>query len=307
MWQLNWGMAALGGLLGVLIAWSASPLVATILPLLFAFIGGAGGLSLLKMDLSKSANILKLQTTGNAFIFCCSACLVFLLLALLVKPLLDNLESTPSGRHPIEGKNFTSDDYINQIALRRRLDLVKASDKEITAVLSTFTNVDSAALLNSLTQTAKDFRTEVEKLSDADRKTFLGMSEKNSFGDGNTYNLWWATSGYLAKIDAYDRVKDKLTTSYFRYLAKSFAKIRLASFNFHFEQDSDVAFSKQHASLIDAMTKLLIAADKLGPLNFDEDRRDLKSLDSLIQASAFIKETPQIKAIADTGLGSSNF
>lgn len=59
MWQLNWGMAALGGLIGVLIAWSASPLVATILPLLFAFIGGAGGLSLLKMDLSKSANILK--------------------------------------------------------------------------------------------------------------------------------------------------------------------------------------------------------------------------------------------------------
>lgn len=226
---------------------------------------------------------------------------------MLVKPLLDNLESTPSGRHPIEGKNFTSDDYINRIALRRRLDLVKASDREITAVLSTFTNVDSEALLNSLTQTAKDFRTEVEKLSDADRKTFLGMSEKNSFGDGNTYNLWWATSGYLAKIDAYDRVKDKLTTSYFRYLAKSFAKIRLASFNFHFEQESDVAFSKQHASLIDAMTKLLIAADKLGPLNFDEDRRDLKSLDSLIQASAFIKETPQIKAIADTGLGSSNF
>jgi hypothetical protein len=167
-WQLNWGMAALGGLLGALIAWSASPVVATILPLLFAFIGGAGGLSLLKMDLSKPANILKLQTTGNAFIYCCSACLLFLLLALFAKPLLDNLESTPSSRHPIDGKNFTSDDYINQIALRRRLDLVKASDKEITAVLSAFTNVDSEALLNSLTQTAKDFRTEVEKLSDAD-------------------------------------------------------------------------------------------------------------------------------------------
>src|SRR4051794_3005182 len=54
-------MGALGALLGIWIAWSESPVVVTVLPLLFGIVGSAGGYSLLKMDFSKPHNQEKLH------------------------------------------------------------------------------------------------------------------------------------------------------------------------------------------------------------------------------------------------------
>ncbi|MEY9387540.1 hypothetical protein ABIF93_005797 [Bradyrhizobium japonicum] len=301
MSRLNTGMAALGGLLGVLMAWSASPVVTIVVPLLFAFIGGAGGLSLMKMDLSKPASILKLKTVGNAFIFCCGACLAGLLIAMLARPILADFETGRSSRYKIEGKNLSSNDYINQIALRRRLELVKASDDEIKAILSGSATLDGESMLTPLTQAANDFKAALDGLSEADRKTFLAMEKKNRYDASTILSLSWATSVYLTKIDAHVRAKNKLTPPYFSYLTSSYEPIKLNSFNFHFEQESDVAFIKQHGNLIDTMTKLLIVIDKLNESNTREDRNYRKSLDDLIQASAAIKEAPQQRLIAGGG------
>lgn len=79
---LSLGAASFGALLGCWIALSASPVVMTVLPLLFTFAGGAGGVFVWRNDPNNPATQRKIElfgAAGAAFsLFCLSATLLTL-------------------------------------------------------------------------------------------------------------------------------------------------------------------------------------------------------------------------------------
>jgi hypothetical protein len=67
--SLRWysaGFALLGGAIGYMAGASQTPVVATLLPLLFGLIGGAGGIYLARADLSRHATHVRLIAIGKS-------------------------------------------------------------------------------------------------------------------------------------------------------------------------------------------------------------------------------------------------
>ena len=64
--MLSFAGGLLGLAVGLLAGLSESPLVATVLPLLFGTVGGAGGLYLARVDLGSPADRRRLRTLGVA-------------------------------------------------------------------------------------------------------------------------------------------------------------------------------------------------------------------------------------------------
>jgi len=70
--SLRWymfGLALLGGAVGYFAGTSQSPVIGTLIPLLFGLIGGVGGLYLAKLDFESSATYLRLKILGKALVF----------------------------------------------------------------------------------------------------------------------------------------------------------------------------------------------------------------------------------------------
>lgn len=138
MWGAHWGlamhvgygMAALGALLGLLIAWSSSPVVAIVLPLLFGLVTTIGGVSLFRMDLTKPANKLKLETISASIFWLCASAVASVLLASALSPWVESLHRRGE---PVE---VQSADPFRGIVMRARLRALGASDAEIRRVLN---------------------------------------------------------------------------------------------------------------------------------------------------------------------------
>lgn len=128
------GMASLGVLIGLFVAWSASPIAQIALPLIFGIIGGASGFSVTTMDVTKPNNISKLKLLGQSLAAFSLACMVGVVVGFAIKPTLIAFDSP---RHNIElvgdGKPET---IVKAIVLRKKLELLGASEDEIEILLS---------------------------------------------------------------------------------------------------------------------------------------------------------------------------
>jgi hypothetical protein len=127
------GMAALGALIGLFVAWSASPLAQTALPLIFGLIGGASGFSVTQMDVTKPANISKLKLLGQTLAAFSLACIIGVVVGVAVLPKLIALKNP---RHDTEMADKTPETIIERIILRKKLELAGASEDEIAHLLS---------------------------------------------------------------------------------------------------------------------------------------------------------------------------
>ena len=136
------GFAVLGGGVGFYAGSSQSPVISTLLPLLFGLTGGAGGLYLAKADLTKPETNLRLRTLGKCI-------LLFIIVALVgsaygislrtgrsmlnfVSPRLV-LPERPVFTH-IPG-SLSVDIGMESVILRARLKALGAADTEIQAIL----------------------------------------------------------------------------------------------------------------------------------------------------------------------------
>ncbi len=122
-------MGALGALLGIWIAWSESPVVVTVLPLLFGIVGSAGGYSLLKMDFSKPHNQEKLHVISLGVGTFCLTCLIFMVTAMVERPSLRELMT------PDDVDITTSVSPLRTVIMRARLQALGATGKEIKFIL----------------------------------------------------------------------------------------------------------------------------------------------------------------------------
>jgi len=137
------GMSALGALLGVWIALSKSAVVVTVLPLIFALIGGSGGYWVLKADLSKESNLKKIRLLSLSLTALCLSCIVTMTATIFIV-------MAYSQTVPIVDIN---ENALSNIMIREKLLLIGASNNEVHSFLL-FMNpkpakdVDIANILN---------------------------------------------------------------------------------------------------------------------------------------------------------------
>ncbi|WP_128960557.1 hypothetical protein [Bradyrhizobium guangzhouense] len=130
------GMGALGAVLGLLVAWSASPVVATVMPLLFGLIGGVGSFSVLKVDLSKAAAQQKMRALGASLLSCCSAFLVTLVIGVSTRGYVEAAQNEARTFQLSAEQLGNPAPAIDRLLLRQRLVSIGASKLEIQSIMN---------------------------------------------------------------------------------------------------------------------------------------------------------------------------
>jgi len=139
LWALVSGAGAFGLLLGIWIVLSASPVVTTILPLLFGLVGGAGGLQISRFDSSsaKSRHGLILVGYGTATLSIC--CLGAMLAAIAARPWIGESFSNIPRRADIlqiGPESALHENPFDALLLRVRLEILGATRDEIATILA---------------------------------------------------------------------------------------------------------------------------------------------------------------------------
>lgn len=140
------GAGAFGLLLGSWIALSASPVITTVLPLIFGVITGAGGAQLVRFDSDTQVSRSRLTLFGISAATFSIFCLLGMLGAVALRSRINNW-LVPQAQHvdilnldpasPLHGNPFGA------LLLRARLEAIKASPEEIKAI---FTQKDTAVI-----------------------------------------------------------------------------------------------------------------------------------------------------------------
>jgi hypothetical protein len=176
----NIGMGLLGALTGVLIGWSASPVVTTALPLIFGLVGGAS-----VYQLSKAWPVDLLKLVGSSLAAFCLLCLVALTLAILVRGPLSQI-GVP-GQYELKSEQITNlNDGINKVMLRKRLESLGATGNEIKSLFERENaKPDFKVMADKIASASQSFVSAYEK-QDASQQEELKTNLIELF---NLYNL----------------------------------------------------------------------------------------------------------------------
>lgn len=164
------GMASIGALLGIWIVLSESPVVITVLPLIFAIAGGWGGVSLLKLDFSKPGNQQKLRFIGSSVGALCTACIVSMLASIAARPALISMANPASITYAVENHA----DPASAIAVRAKLVALGASASEQAAVLASLDRPapEAKPLLDSLVKHGADYVSTFDEFTPEQKERF---------------------------------------------------------------------------------------------------------------------------------------
>jgi hypothetical protein len=145
------GAGAFGFLLGVWIILSTSPVVTTLLPLLFGLVGGAGGLQIARFDAASAKSRDNLRLFGVCATSFSIACIIAMLAAIPTKRTL--LVWIQGDQVPIVKKDGTSiyNDPVAAFATRAELEAYGASKEEIEAILEASSQAAAASKTESIT------------------------------------------------------------------------------------------------------------------------------------------------------------
>lgn len=122
------GTAGAGGLIGLLIALSATPVVATFLPLLLSLFGGAGGFFAFKIDFTKANTKKQLILFGWSLTSFSVAAMVGVFVGIATK----HLFYTQQLSEKVEVRDVANQaDLVRKLTMRRRLEGLGASRSEI--------------------------------------------------------------------------------------------------------------------------------------------------------------------------------
>lgn len=167
---LTLGMGALGAVLGLLVAWSASPVVATVMPLLFGLIGGAGSFSLLKADLTKPAAQKTTRALGASLLSCCSAFLVALVIGVSTRGYVEAMQSNALTYQLSADELANPASAIDRLLLRQRLIAIGASKSEIRSIMRADAKADFKGAADTIGQAVTALLAAHDQLSAADQQ-----------------------------------------------------------------------------------------------------------------------------------------
>jgi len=160
------GMAGMGTLVGIFVAWSSSPILNTLLPLIFGLVGGASGLSILRLDITSEKDALKLALIGRTLGAFSLSCVLAIAVGLLLRPALRWYDRGDFQAEKLDSQAGKLD--LNDLILRRKLRALGANSDEIARTLSLFhlSQTDKAALesdINDLSDAVNKFTMAFEK------------------------------------------------------------------------------------------------------------------------------------------------
>jgi hypothetical protein len=93
MRRLIFGMVCLGALIGLFVAWSASPIAMAALPFIFGLIGGASHFSVATMDVTQPDSASKLRLLGQNLAAFSLACVIGVVVGVLIRPKLNAFDA----------------------------------------------------------------------------------------------------------------------------------------------------------------------------------------------------------------------
>ena len=125
------GLSSIGLSVGYFVTLSASPVVATLLPLLFGAIAGVSGFILGKTDFSKPESVEKIHYWGVGFFAFSVSLIISSIASMYVANSVfssDDSEIIPSG--------ISSSEVVELVALRKKLKILGASSAEQKSILA---------------------------------------------------------------------------------------------------------------------------------------------------------------------------
>ena len=244
--QVAFAMGALGALLGVWIAWSQSPVVVTVLPLLFGVIGGAGGYSLLKMDFSKPHNKEKLHLIGLGLGTLCLSCLIFMVAAIISRPFLADLIA------PDDVDVTASASPFRLVMMRARLQALGATGKEIKFILKPpISRISDSDQIVILAKDADEFVKTYDSISEPDKAAL-----ETDFSDLNPGTLANRCRVFLTEKEALSSGGKSLDNYQSALLITRFATVALEARTGNPENERQKTLVK-HPMLIATRIKLI--------------------------------------------------
>lgn len=133
IWWYLTGLAVVGAASGFFAGASHTPIVGTLLPLLFALIGGTSGIYLATADLSAPVVVPRLQWLGRALGFFGMACLIGSATGIALRL---HYERPAHASELVTLWHGKAQDALQLAALRSKLDLLGLSPEERTHVLA---------------------------------------------------------------------------------------------------------------------------------------------------------------------------
>jgi hypothetical protein len=130
---------ALGALIGAWISLSASPVVLTLLPLLFALVGGAAGAQIFRFDPTSPKSRARLILMGIGALSFSTLCLAGMILMLFGRPWIIEHATAKAESVDIlalDDKSPLHNKVFDALMLRVRLEAIGASPEEIKAILA---------------------------------------------------------------------------------------------------------------------------------------------------------------------------
>jgi hypothetical protein len=284
---IAFGMGALGALLGVWIAWSQSAVVLTVLPLLFGLIGGAGGYSLLKMDLSKPSNQGKIKLIGVGLGSLCLSCLIFMVVAIVSRPALQNLINKP---------NFdvaNSQAPLSSLMMRARLEALGASEAEMRNILKPKpTDVsDYMGLFPEVVSAAETYISAYEGLPAGDRTIFDGRN-----GRDEPRSIYVACRMFILEHRALSPNGAALTAQTADLLMEYLGRLSPSSRSDNVPREIQDVLLKNETFTI-AKAKLIYAVNSLqtAQSRFASEReREIGDIDATLQVLANARKNPAL-------------
>lgn len=169
------GLSIIGLTSGFFAGASHTPIIGTLLPLLFALIGGASGLYIANADWSAAASENRVLWLGRALAGFGLACLIGSATGIALRL---HFEESYRGNEITQLSNARTQEQLQLVALRTKLRLLGVSHDEETAILSAAmralrdaaTDIPPGQLQEVLTR-SRQLKTELQALRDNDAKT----------------------------------------------------------------------------------------------------------------------------------------
>ena len=302
------GLACLGLAIGVFAGGSETPVIGTLLPLLFGLIGGASGFFVIGLDLSQTDSAKKLSLLGfSLIVFTIPTILSSIYMTLLRThtSFADLLPATTISDEQVslpEIYETAPSEYLRLILLRNKMSLVAIPRTEQATIFQNLSNQPDPAAIVSM----KDIAARLSKLCASISLTLLdhtklikqNVEQSEYYGRVNRQTIEFLY--YCVMVKDFEVPEDVESI----YGAQFAAKLeRIERFKNYIEEifgDEEWLWNADSDSMAMDMSKLRLLAEKLHHAGLFVRKSDVESLESYLEAyTVYANESQALRELQE--------